>query len=87
MNFTLQNLLCRLFLLILLPFSTFSQTTTVRGLVTDAKTGDPLPFVSVFIEGTTVGKNTDFNGQYFIETKGSGSPVLASVTNPRTVVV
>ena len=86
MNFTLQNLLCRLFLLILLPFSTFSQTTTVRGLVTDAKTGDPLPFVSVFIEGTTVGKNTDFNGQYFIETNDPGKKLKFSLVGYSPII-
>ncbi|MFN8165722.1 MAG: DUF5686 family protein [Bacteroidia bacterium] len=42
--------------------------TIVRGVVTDEKTGDPLPFVSVQISGTTIGKNTDFNGQYLIQT-------------------
>ncbi len=46
----------------------WSQTTSVRGAVTDAKTGDPLPFVTVLFEGTSVGKNTDFNGQYILET-------------------
>lgn len=46
----------------------FAQTTTIRGAVTDAKTGEGIPFVNVFFDGTTIGKTTDFNGQYFIET-------------------
>ena len=46
-----------------------SQTTTIRGAVTDSKTGDAIPFVNVLFEGTSTGVNTDFNGQYFIETK------------------
>ncbi len=46
---------------------TIAQTTTIRGAVTDAKTGEAIPFVNVFFEGTSVGKTTDFNGQYFIE--------------------
>ncbi len=73
---TMNNRL-RLFAFLLyflsIPFWLSAQTTTVRGLVTDAKTGDPLPFVSVFIEGTNIGKNTDFNGQYFIETNNPGT--------------
>ena len=46
----------------------YAQTTTIRGAVTDSKTGDAIPFVNVFFEGSTTGKTTDFNGQYFIET-------------------
>lgn len=66
-------LLFRTFLITLLfPISVFGQTT-VRGLVTDAKTGDPLPFVSVLLDGTTEGRNTDFNGQYFMETNTPGT--------------
>ncbi len=46
----------------------FGQTK-VRGLVKDAETGEPLPFVNVSYKGTTVGVITDFNGKYFLETK------------------
>jgi hypothetical protein len=45
-----------------------AQKTTMRGLVTDAKTGEALPFVSIVVEGTQIGTSTDFNGQYFLET-------------------
>ena len=45
----------------------FAQTTTIRGVITDIKTGDAIPFVNVFFEGTDIGITTDFNGQYFIE--------------------
>ena len=63
----------RIFLLLFLfPIIVFGQTT-VRGLVTDSKTGDPLPFASILLEGTTEGRNTDFNGQYFMETNAPGT--------------
>jgi hypothetical protein len=57
----------------LLTDSLLAQTTTVRGAVTDAKTGEAIPFVNVFFEGSSAGKTTDFNGQYFIETNDSVS--------------
>ena len=37
------------------------------GTVTDAKTQEAIPFVSVYIPGTAVGTRTDFNGQYSLE--------------------
>lgn len=43
----------------------FSQEKTVTGLVTDAS-GLPLPGVSVFVQGTTNGASTDFDGKYSI---------------------
>lgn len=39
-----------------------AQSINVKGVVTDAKTGDPLPGVSVIIKGTIKGAQTDFDG-------------------------
>lgn len=44
---------------------TFAQDRTITGTVSD-ETG-PLPGVSVLIEGTTTGTETDFDGKYSIE--------------------
>ncbi len=38
--------------------------TTLTGRVTDASTGQPLPFASVFINATTLGTTTDEQGAY-----------------------
>lgn len=43
-----------------------STVGTIRGQVTDKKTGDPLPGVNVIIEGTNMGAATDKNGNYMI---------------------
>lgn len=37
---------------------------TLTGKVTDEKTGKPLPFANVFINNTTIGTNSDENGNY-----------------------
>lgn len=37
---------------------------TVSGRVVDSQTGESLPGVNIFIEGTTIGTNTDANGFY-----------------------
>ncbi len=41
-------------------------TGKIAGRVVDASTGDPLPGVNVFIEGTTLGAATDADGYYYI---------------------
>ena len=38
----------------------------ISGVVTDKKTGEPLPGVNVLIVGTTLGSTTDLEGRYFI---------------------
>ncbi|WP_133259776.1 DUF5686 and carboxypeptidase-like regulatory domain-containing protein [Pseudochryseolinea flava] len=52
---------------LLMAFSAFSQTI-VKGKVTDATTGDPLPFANVVFVGTTTGITTDFEGNYQLKT-------------------
>jgi len=58
---------CIVILLPLLFFSLFSfaQTSLVKGSVTDEKS-EPIPGVSVVIQGTTTGVVTDINGKYQI---------------------
>jgi hypothetical protein len=55
----------------LVSVNSFSQKpakTIVHGLVTDALTGDPIPFASVIFKGTTVGTLTDNSGKYYLDT-------------------
>jgi len=51
-------------LFLFISFAGFSQRTQVEGSVTDAKTGDPLPGVSIIEKGTNNGTTTDMNGEY-----------------------
>ena len=44
-----------------------AQTGTIKGKITDKKTGEPLPGVNVMITGTTLGAATDVNGFYEIK--------------------
>lgn len=56
-----------LLLLLLGPLSVWAQTI-VKGTVRDAVSGDPMPFVSVAIKGTTTGTTTDVHGYYELQT-------------------
>lgn len=42
----------------------FAQNITVKGTVTDAQTGEPIPGASVLVQGTTNGVVSDIDGKY-----------------------
>lgn len=48
------------------PVISLAQVTEIRGKVTDANSGDPLPFVNVIFKGSLFGTTTDFEGNYFL---------------------
>ena len=67
----------RIFALLLLVLAAFCQlkaqnSYTFTGRVTDAQTGDPVPFASVAIKGTTAGTSTNFEGIYLLKTTQKG---------------
>lgn len=53
-----------LVLFLFLGFCAFAQTINIKGVVKDAKTGDPLPGVSIIVKGTVTGTETDFDGLF-----------------------
>lgn len=62
------------FLLLLSPLALFAQNTgTIQGSVVDRKTQEPLIGVTVAIEGTTFGVQTDIEGKYTLENIPTGS--------------
>lgn len=84
----------RLVGLVLLSVSFFgsrslAQETIIQGKVTDAGSGDPIPFVNVVFKGTTIGGTTDFDGNFLIRTTQRVDSVTASYVGyiPRTKVI
>lgn len=55
-----------------------ADLTSVRGKVTDSKDGAPLIGVSVRIKGTSIGSNTDVNGNYTLSVPAPGSTLQFS---------
>lgn len=53
---------------ILIPALTWGQETIVKGKVTDANSGDPIPYANIIYEGTAIGVTTDFDGNYEVKT-------------------
>ncbi|TAH41514.1 MAG: carboxypeptidase-like regulatory domain-containing protein [Bacteroidetes bacterium] len=59
-------------ILFILPLIMTGQTvvpfTIVKGVVTDAETGEPLPFVNILADGSkAMGTTTDFSGQFVLQ--------------------
>ena len=61
-----------LLLLALFPAGVFAQVATVKGTVTDAGTGDPVPYATVVVKGTSNWTTTDKDGLYSIESPANG---------------
>ncbi len=55
-----------------------AQETIVKGKVTDASNGDPIPFANVVLKGTSIGAVTDFDGNFLIKTFNPTDSVIAS---------
>jgi len=55
-----------------------AQETVVQGKVTDATSGDPIPFANVVFKGTSIGATTDFDGNFLIKTHNPTDTLVAS---------
>lgn len=64
--------------LFIINSAVFAQETIVQGKVTDAASGDPLPFVNVFFKGTTIGSTTDFDGNFTVRSFHASDSLVAS---------
>ena len=66
-----------------------AQEIVVQGKVTDASSGDPIPFATVQFKGTTVGITTDFDGNFILFTALKADSILVTSVGykPRTKAV
>lgn len=64
---------------LLLTVSAFAQKRAVTGQVTDASTGESIPFAGIFIKGTTTGVSSDADGQFSINVDGDCILVFSSI--------
>ncbi|MDF1517867.1 MAG: TonB-dependent receptor [Lutibacter sp.] len=73
------------FILVAVTNAIGQQSVDVSGLITDAK-NQPLPGVSIVIEGTMKGASSDFNGKYEITNVSAGTYTLtASFVGYKTI--
>ena len=53
--------------------------SVVEGYVIDDKTGEPLPFVNVYFQNTSIGTSTDFDGKYKIRARNHNDTLVFSM--------
>jgi TonB-linked SusC/RagA family outer membrane protein len=75
--------------IVITPLDQAIKQNEVRGRVTDAMTREPLPGVNVYIQGTTQGVVTGYDGEYLIEVPGPQAILVYSFMGyeQQTVVV
>ncbi len=66
-----------LLLLLLLPFTALAQST-LKGIISDATSGQPIPGANVVVEGTTNGTSTDIDGNFTLTNLKAGDQIVVS---------
>ncbi|RKX22745.1 MAG: hypothetical protein DRP35_01210 [Candidatus Zixiibacteriota bacterium] len=74
LNFT--SFLLTFLLLVAIPGMVFAGPGQIKGKVTDESSGEAVIGASVFIVGTALGAQTDFNGEYIIRQVEPGTYVI-----------
>lgn len=70
-----KNLLSLLFLSLIALSSAFAQSRKITGIVTASEDGQPIPGVSVKVQGSTIGTQTSVDGKFSLSVP-SGTPAL-----------
>lgn len=83
-NFTYSLRIILVFLLA--SFSLSAQTTKIRGKILEGQNKEPLPFVTIQFCKTSIGTITDFNGDFFLETREKVDSVKIQCVGYQTIV-
>jgi len=66
-------------LILMASFAGFAQGLQVKGVVTSADDGQPIPGVSIVVKGTTNGAITDIEGSYTLSVPGNSTLVFSFI--------
>ncbi len=66
-------------LILMYSFAVFAQGIQVKGVVTSADDGQPIPGVSVVVKGTTTGTTTDIDGGYTLTAQSNSTLIFSFV--------
>lgn len=75
---SIKNIICLLLLIFTTSSFVSAQSGTVRGYVYDKETGEPILYGNIYLSGTTIGTNTDYNGFFNITEVPVGEYVLVA---------
>ncbi|PZF73916.1 DUF5686 and carboxypeptidase-like regulatory domain-containing protein [Taibaiella soli] len=71
--------------LIVSPLWAAAQATIVKGRITDAANGKPLPFVTINFTSTNIGTNSDDNGNYELRSDDGHTQIQFSFIGYKTI--
>ncbi|PRZ00315.1 TonB-linked SusC/RagA family outer membrane protein [Marinilabilia salmonicolor] len=77
-------LLALSFLMVIGLGSVLAQAQTISGTVTGSETGEPVPGVSVFVKGTTIGTVTNIDGAYSLNVPEGSETLVFSFIGMQT---
>lgn len=69
---------------LLFSVSLHAQETIVKGKITDAGSGDPIPFANIIFRNTTIGTRTDFEGNYTLKTAAPSDSLVVTFIGYKT---
>ncbi len=67
------------FLSLILFIAGFSLSAQVKGIVKDNSTGEPIPFVNIWVENENIGTTTEIDGTFSINVKEKDKNLIISV--------
>ncbi len=67
--------------LLFVPYSVLLAQPILKGTVLDSTNHEPVPFVTVYFDGTTNGQTTDDNGQFALSLNGIDLPAVLVVSH------
>lgn len=84
--YKLTNILL-IFIILIKPFNNVKSqhTTTIKGIVIDSLTKEPLPFVNIVFVGKNIGTTTDFDGKFSLSTQWASNSIKVSFIGYHTV--
>src|ERR1017187_8353887 len=86
MTTSLFRFFLTMFCCLLLAVS-FSQVTKISGMVYDAQTREPLPFVNMKYKGINVFTTTDIDGKFSLSTADPTDTLLISYIGYKTIKI
>ena len=60
-------------------YMAYAQNIQVSGTVTDATTGEGVPFASIQVKGTTTGASTDADGKFTMSVSRNATLIFSSI--------
>jgi len=72
------------FLSLFLLLTTISLSAQVKGVVKDNSTGEPIPYVNIWVENENIGTTTEIDGSFSIKVNGKDKNLIVSVLGYET---